>query len=131
MPELSNPIKEAERYLQNAKQLLSENAGKEGNYYSDRKYVKLAGHAAWSAVLVALDGAFNVKKSKRSRVSIDDYINAVGKIDKKMPRYLSNAYDTLHLSLGYDGNLNYGIVQGGLKEAQDMINWAAKYYKSN
>ena len=131
MEELNNPIKEAERYLQNAKQILSEKAGKDGNYYSDKKYVKLAGHAAWSAVLVALDGAFNVKKSKRNRVNIDDYANAVEKVDKKMPRYLSNAYDTLHLALGYDGNLNYKVVQDGLQEAQYMINWAAKYYKSS
>jgi len=54
MAELKHPIREAERYLQNARQMLSEKAGKEGEYYSDRKYVKLAGHAAWCGILVAL-----------------------------------------------------------------------------
>ena len=44
MAELKNPIKEAERYLQNAKQILSEKAEKDGNYYNDSKYVKMAGN---------------------------------------------------------------------------------------
>lgn len=61
MQPLSNPIKEAERYLLNAKQILSEKAGKDGNYYENPKYVKMAGNTAWSGVLVALDGALNVK----------------------------------------------------------------------
>ena len=38
MAKLSNSIKEAERYLQNARQILSEKAGKDGGYYSDPKY---------------------------------------------------------------------------------------------
>jgi hypothetical protein len=44
--ELKNPIQEAKRYLANAKEILSEKAGKDGNYYSDSKYVKMAGNTA-------------------------------------------------------------------------------------
>jgi len=55
MAELKNPIYEAERYLQNAREILSEKAGKDGDYYSDRKYVKMAGHTAWCGVLLASD----------------------------------------------------------------------------
>jgi len=33
MEELNHPILEAERYLQNARQILSEKAGKDGEYY--------------------------------------------------------------------------------------------------
>ncbi|GHT53224.1 hypothetical protein FACS189451_04920 [Bacteroidia bacterium] len=51
MARFNDPIKEAERYLDNARTILSEKAGKNGNYYSDSKYVKLAGHAAWCGVL--------------------------------------------------------------------------------
>ena len=59
----TNQIQEAERYIQNARQLLSEKAGKDGEHYTDRKYVKLAGHAAWCGILVA----FNIiyKKNKK------------------------------------------------------------------
>ena len=37
MAELKQPIREAERYLQNARDMLSEKAGKDGDYYSDKK----------------------------------------------------------------------------------------------
>ena len=63
----TNEILEAERYIQNARQILSEKAGKDGEYYTDRKYVKLAGHAAWCGVLIAIDAALNVKKRPEKR----------------------------------------------------------------
>ena len=122
----ANAIQEAERYLQNARQLLSEKAGKDGEYYTDRKYVKLAGHSAWCGVLVALDAALKIKEGmkKGQRPDIKDYQEAVEKIDKKMPRVLMGSYDVLHKSLGYDGNLSYTVAQFGLKEAQNIISWA-------
>ena len=126
-----NPIKEAERYLDNAKQILTEKAGKDGNYYSDPKYVKMAGNTAWSGVLVALDAATDVRKNlkKGQRVDIKDYQNAVAKKDKKMTIPLQSTYEVLHLLLGYDGNLRYAIVQDGLKQGKEIISWAAKHYK--
>ena len=119
----ANAIQEAERYLQNARQLLSEKAGKDGEYYTDRKYVKLAGHSAWCGVLVALDAALKIKEGmkKGQRPDIKDYQEAVEKIDKKMPRVLMGSYDVLHKSLGYDGNLSYTVAQFGLKEAKNII----------
>jgi hypothetical protein len=128
--EQKNPIQEAERYLQNARQILSEKAGKDGNYYTDRKYVKMAGHAAWCGVLTALDAALNVRENQKNgkRPDIKDYQNAIAKADKKMPRILMNSYDTLHKTLGYDGNLSYKLVQFGLEEAKEIIDWAGKRY---
>jgi len=46
MASLKHPIREAERYLQNARQILSEKAEKDGDYYNDIKYVKMAGNTA-------------------------------------------------------------------------------------
>ncbi|MDR2149045.1 MAG: DUF5618 family protein [Tannerella sp.] len=125
-----NPIGEAERYMQNARQMLSEKAGKDGDYYTDKKYIKLAGHAAWCGVLVALDSVLKVNENlkKGQRADIKDYQQAMDKIDKKMLRALLNSYETLHKVLGYDGNLNYKVVQAGLGEAQELINWAEKRY---
>ena len=81
MAELKNPIYEAERYLQNAREILSEKAGKEGDYYSDRKYVKMAGHTAWCGVLLALDGVLGIKKGlkRNQRPDFNDYQEAVSK----------------------------------------------------
>ena len=132
MEKLKHPILEAERYMQNARQILSEKAGKDGAYYSDRKYVKIAGHTAWCGILVALDGVFGIKAGLRSkqRPEFKDYQEAVNKIDNKMNRPLLNSYETLHKVLGYDGNLNYNIVQSGLEEAQYIIDWAKKRYQN-
>ena len=66
MAELKNPIKEAERYLANARQILSEKAEKDGNYYNDSKYVRMAGNTMWNGVLIALDAALNVKGDLKS-----------------------------------------------------------------
>jgi len=65
---------------------------------------------------------------KGQRPDIKDYQEAISKMYKKMPRLLMNSYDTLHKVLGFDGNLNYKVVQGGLEEAQDIIEWAGKQY---
>ena len=128
--EHKNPIEEAGRYIENARQMLSEKAGKDGSLYTDRKYVKLAGHAAWSGVIVALDATLKVREGmkKGQRPDIKDYQEAISKVDKKMTRYLMNSYDTLHKVLGYDGNLSYRIVQDGITEAQELIDWAGKHY---
>lgn len=131
MAEVKHPIREAERYLENARQILSEKAGKDGNYYQDGKYVRMAGNTAWNGVLIALDGAFGVRKNlkSRQRPNIKDYQAAMSQKDSKMTRSLHVAYETLHLVLGYDGNLRYKIVQDGLAQAKFMIDWARKNYQ--
>ncbi|MCL2597587.1 MAG: DUF5618 family protein [Paludibacter sp.] len=131
MKPLTNPIKEAERYLANARQILSEKAGKDGNYYDDPKYVKMAGNTAWNGVLVALDGVLNVKDNLKSGQSPEfkDYQNAVAKRDKKMTRPLLYAYESLHKILGYEGNLRYKIVQDSIEQGKEIVSWADKQYR--
>jgi len=127
---LKHPIQEAERYLENAKTILSEKAGKEGDYYNDSKYVKMAGNTAWSGVLVALDAVLNVKNGfkKNQRPEFKDYQEAIAKKDSKMTRPLLSAYESLHKTLGYDGNLRYKIVQDSLLQAKLIISWCDKNY---
>lgn len=48
-------IKEANQYLSNAKEILSEKAGRVNGAYTDKKYVRMAGHTAYMGVLHALD----------------------------------------------------------------------------
>ena len=52
-------LSEAERYYNNAKTMLSEKASKQGDYYSDAKYVKTACGTAYCGVLILLDAFIN------------------------------------------------------------------------
>ena len=130
MSKVKHPIREAERYLDNARQILSEKAGKDGNYYQDSKYVRMAGNTAWNGVLIALDGVLDVRKNlkSRQRPDIKDYQEAMAKKDSKMTRPLHDAYTTLHLFLGYDGITRYKIVHDGMEQAKMMLAWAEKNY---
>ena len=118
---MPNTIQEAKRYLDNAKEILREKARKEDGYYQDKKYVKLAGHAAYTGVLVALDALFDEKSRKRK--DVDWYKERLAKIDRKMLNSFNGAYEILHLSMSYDGVLNAGVTVEGLKEAERIINW--------
>jgi hypothetical protein len=131
MSELQHPIREAERYLQNARQILKEKAEKDGDFYNDSKYVKMAGNTAWNGVLVALDAALGVRSGlkKNQRPEFKDYQAAISKKDSKMTRPLLGAYESLHKTLGYDGNPNYKIVQASLENAKLIIDWAGKNYR--
>ena len=114
-------IEEAHRYIDNAKEILRDKAQKEDGYYKDKKYVKLAGHAAYSAVLEALDGIFGLRK--KGRKSVEWYQEELSKMDKKVLNAFNVVYNKLHLSMAYDGNLSVDIANIGFKEAEKIINW--------
>ncbi|MFN4146774.1 MAG: DUF5618 family protein [Runella sp.] len=118
-------IKEAKRYLLNAKNILSKNGGKSGRFYSDRKYVRMAGNTAWNGVLEVLDGTFEIRKNLKSgqRPDIKDYQSLIAQKNQSKLRVFNAAYDTLHKAMGYDGNLSVEVVQAGLKQAEDIIDW--------
>ncbi len=117
---MTGSIKEANRYLSNAKELLSEKANRTNGVYQDAKYVKMAGHTAYCGVLFALDLMIKQPK-KNKRKSVEYYREFLSKYDKKMLTEFNNLYDTLHLSLGYDGNTDVRISKVGLEMAKEFI----------
>ena len=120
-------IAEAHRYIDNAKELLRDKGMKDNCVYQDRKYVKLARHAANTGILEALDTVFNQAGSKRKRKTIDFYEDEVAKRDRKMSPVLHAAYQNLHLYMGYDGAGEASLVKGGLEKAEQLIAWAEKH----
>lgn len=114
-------IQEARRYVENARTLLREKANKEDGYYQDTKYVKMAGHTAYAGVLVALDELLG--KKGKGRKDVDWYKQHLAKLDKRMLNAFVSAYDTLHLSMSYDGNPNVNVATAGLQEAETIITW--------
>ena len=86
---------EAMRYMDNAKECLQK-AQKEGKYYNDQKYVKMACSTAYSGMLIALDGFLTLKDVEmpkgKERKSIEFYHNNLAKLDRKMLNTLNSAY---------------------------------------
>ncbi|MDR3219696.1 MAG: DUF5618 family protein [Dysgonamonadaceae bacterium] len=113
---------EAMRYMHNAKETLQK-AGKEDNYYNDRKYVKTACGIAYNGVLIALDTYLLLKgiAKTKGRKSIEYYCEQISKLDKKMLRQVNNAYEILHLSGYYDGIQDAIVVKRGFDEAYELI----------
>jgi len=114
-------VKEAKRYIGNARTILSEKAHKENGYYQDRKYVRMAGNTAYSGVLVVLDSILEDKK--KGRKDVKWYKQHLAKMDKRLLDTFVSVYDTLHLAVGYDGNLDSEVVQTGQKRADSIIDW--------
>ena len=86
---------EAMRYMDNAKECLQK-AQKEGKYYNDQKYVKMACGTAYSGMLVALDGFLTLKDVElpkgKERKSIEFYHNNLAKLDRKMLNTLNTDF---------------------------------------
>jgi len=116
---------EAIRYMDNAKECLTK-AKREGRFYNDPKYVKMACGVAYNGLLVALDGLFTLKgipkPTKKQRKSIEYYQSIIAKLDKKMLDYLNGAYQILHLSGYYDGIKDARVVNIGFDTAYTLIN---------
>ena len=126
--ERKNPVEEARRYVDNAKKLLIENGelDVETRLYGDKKYVRMAGDTLWKGVLLILDAVFHVRKDRRTRVHIEDYVEAVNKRDGKLSKLVNTGYDTMHLYMGYDGIQDKNTCDSGFRIANDIIDRCAK-----
>lgn len=115
-------ISEARRHVVNAKEILSEKAKKQDGRYQDKKYIKMAGHTAYTGVLLALDALLGNKKSN-ARKSVEWYQLELSKLDKKVMGSFADVYEILHLSMGYDGAQNAKVIAIGFQAAENIINW--------
>ena len=120
---LPDPVAEARRYVQNAKDVLRNNTtvDPETQCYSDSKYVRMAGNTLWNGILLLLDALFQVKASSDSRPDIRDYRQAIAIRDKKLLTLVDSGYDTLHLAMGYDGNPRKAVCDDGFQLANQII----------
>ena len=124
-----DPVEEARRYVQNAKDLLIEKGqlDVETQLYKDRKYVRMAGNTLWNGVLLILDAVFHVKKTPKSRPHIGDYLKAVGARDQKLHDLVIGGYETMHICMGYDGIRRKPLCQDSILLANEIIDRCAKF----
>jgi len=129
MEKTTDIYKESMRYIDNAKEILSTKANKNGDYYSDAKYVRMASNTAYNGLLLSLDALFDYKginvanKSKEDRASKKTYTGGLGQINKSMIQKYEAAYRHLHLYGGYDGELYFPTINNGIKVAVEIIDW--------
>src|SRR6218665_4053262 len=115
--EIADQYKEALRYMDNAKEILSAKAGKEGKYYhyEDVKYVKKACKVAYKAVLIAINAYLEMKgktiNGKPDLVNLNDYRRALND-DTEMFNDYNNARSTLYCA---GGNGNFNCLRNGIR----------------
>lgn len=126
--EKKNPVEEARRYVDNAKNLLIENGELDidTRLYGDSKYVRMAGDTLWKGVLLLLDAIFHVRKDRRTRVHIEDYQEAIGRRDGKLAKLVHVGYETMHLYMGYDGTQEKATCDAGFRLANEIIDRCAR-----
>ena len=124
--EKKDPIEEARRYVANAKEVIKKaNYDPELNIYTDGKYIKMAGNTLWNGCLVALDAALGISKGN-GRPDISKYRDAAAKRDRKLMAAIVAGYNTMHLSMGYDGTKGKKICDAGFEYADAIIDRCAK-----
>lgn len=109
---VADPVDEARRYVTNAKDLLEKNGqlDYETLIYGDRKYVRMAGNTLWNGVLLILDAVFHIKSKDRPHPDIVDY---------------KDAYETIHIAMGYDGNPGKEVSAQGIRLTNEIIDRCA------
>ena len=126
--ELQNPIEEARRYVANAENVIKlAKYDKELKIYTDGKYIKMAGNTLWGGCLVALDAVLGIRKGK-GRPSIEKYKDSAAQRDRKLLAAIVAGYNTMHLSMGYDGNKDKKVCDAGFEAANAIINRCALLY---
>ena len=120
-------MKEALRYLQNAKELLS-SVPIENNNYTDVKPVREAFGTAYLAILEAINEALTKRGMQKKALpkSVDAYGIALQKHfavhNGKLAREFEFLYDTLHIAGYYRGLIhNVAIVKDAFKAAKGFI----------
>jgi len=114
---------EIDRYLNNAKEILSTKAQKDGSEYKDIKYVQMASGTAYNAALMIADEYLKKREGAKfvKPKSIEDYRNRLRKYNKTLLSYLNEAYDTLHLAGYYHGTPSVRTIKEGLDATRKML----------
>jgi hypothetical protein len=121
-------MREALRYLNNAREILK-SVAVEDNTYTDIKPVREAFATAYLAVLEAINGYLGSKKGftkKELPKSVDAYREILRKYmavyDGKLLREFEKLYDMLHIAGYYSGLLyDTDVVKDALKSARAFI----------
>ena len=122
---LPNPYDEAYRYINNAKQIIKDKAGKKDGEYAEVKFVQAAAGTAYVGVLLAIDEYLLRKEGNKfvKPKSIEEYRTRTAKQNIKLLSLLNEAYADLHISLYYHGIPSVRVMNNGLQTAEEIIEY--------
>ena len=115
------------RYIHNAEEILQTKAKRNGMYYQDEKYCKMACGTAYSGVLIAIkeyikQKNITIERKPYQRIKIDNIKERLSELkDYEMQNHLKHAYIILHLSGYYDGTTAINVIQSGIEIARKII----------
>ena len=114
---------EAKRYLENAKDNLQK-ANKDGDFYTDDKYVRTAAGIAYLGLLMMAQRIidFNGLPKAKKNEDVKYYQENLGKINKKLLTYFNNGYEILHLLGYYRGATMVHIMTSGFQVYEYFLN---------
>ena len=115
-------VTEARRHIGNAKDFLSNNAKKQDGLYQDKKYVKIAGHTAYTGILLVLNELLG-EKNRKTPKSVEWYQYELSRVDKSLLSNFTTAYQILHIDMGYQGSKSAELASLGLQKAEKIVDW--------
>lgn len=115
-------VTEARRHIGNAKDFLSNNAKKQDGLYQEKKYVKIAGHTAYTGILLVLNELLG-EKNRKTPKSVEWYQYELSRVDKSLLSNFTTAYQVLHIDMGYQGSKSAELASLGLQKAEKIIDW--------
>ena len=63
---------------------------------------------------------------EQQRIDINDYKKAATKRSKKLVNDVTEGYNIMHLSMGYDGTKSVGVIQSGIEIMNSIIEWCSR-----
>lgn len=121
-------IEKARFYVGKAEMILKERGllDEEIQCYENKKTVRKAGRMLWYGVLLALDAVFDVRTDRRTKVKIDDYLDAIAQSDEALARVVDCGCDIIWVYIAYDGIQYKPICDEGIRIATEIIDRCEK-----
>lgn len=120
-------IEKARYYVGKAEMILKERGllDEEVQLYENKKAVRKAGRMLWYGVLLALDAVFDVRTDRRTKVKIDDYLDAISERDEALAKVVDCGCDIIWVYIAYDGILSKPLCDEGIRMANEIIDRCA------
>lgn len=120
-------IEKARYYVDKAEMILKERGllDEDIQHYENKKAVRKAGRMLWYGILIALDAVFDVRKDRRTKVIIDDYLDIIAQKDENLAKLVDCGGDIIWVYMAYDGIRYKPICDEGIRITNEIIDRCA------